>query len=83
MSHTSLQVLEAGDNLHWLCLGQILSPYRTLRLISKYMNLIYYNNLMFIVHKLGSNILSPAWRFGKVTEYLTKAQPRSNILTNT
>ena len=35
---------------------------------------------MFIVHKLRSNTLPPAWRFWKVTEYLTEAQPRSNIL---
>ena len=37
-------------------------------------------DIMFIVHKLRWNILSPAWRFWKVTKYLTKAQPRSNFL---
>ena len=30
-------------------------------------------NIIVIVNKLSSNILSPARRFGKVTEYLTKA----------
>ena len=37
------------------------------------------DNIIFIVHKLRSNILSPALRFLKVTEYFTEAQPRSNI----
>ena len=37
------------------------------------LSFLVYNRLIVIVNKLWSNILSPARRFGKVTEYLTEA----------